>query len=378
MINLSSLVNLQRLTLNRGRLLDSAFQGLSSLVYIELIECDFENFKSSESFDYVPNLEKLTIIDCKNLLELNLNECSRLKAENLKLYGSFEELKSLKHESLETLSLNLSKDKSFDGKFISGLPKLKTLNLNYYSGSGNENKVVNCVNLNYDFVSSLESLFLKSFSFSSSDILYLPESCNLKILTIAHCRTECKINHADLFKRLRKLEELEIVGFISFLNGIPFNELENLTALYLRANKLTEIDPDWLSHMPNLKILDLYKNQINRVKKEMFTHLKNLTCLNLSDNELSQLDDDVFVELKNLEKLDISSNQSIRELKPQAFAGLDKLIYLNISSLNSDFRLDLDLFQALPSLKTVILGRRLNGMQSELSQKYGSNIIFNF
>ena len=130
--------------------------------------------------------------------------------------------------------------------------------------------------------------------------------------------------------------------------------------------------------MHNLKRLGLKYNGIGQLTKKMFCNLTNLTYLDLSHNKLNQLDGDVFSHLGNLEKLNISHNRDLQELKPQTFVGLDKLIELDISCLNSDFKLDLDLFQALPSLNTIHLGKNLKKMNSELLQKYGSNITFTF
>lgn len=200
----------------------------------------------------------------------------------------------------------------------------------------------------------------------------------MKKLALSFCTTQCKINHADLFKQLGQLEKLAIISFSDFFKEIPltvFDDLENLTSLSLISNNIT---PEWFSHMPKLKSLGLSLNKINRLSKEMFIHLKNLTSFSINGFQLIQFDDGVFSHLKDLENLDISNNINLRELKPRVFAGLDKLKNRDIRKLNDELQLNVDLFHFLPCLKDVSLDERFVTMQPDLSKKYGSKIKFTF
>lgn len=86
----------------------------------------------------------------------------------------------------------------------------------------------------------------------------------------------------------------------------------------------------------------------------------------------------IYSYLKKLKYLDVSSNYHIRELKAEVFDGLDKLEVLYIKRLNDNFKLDVGLFQALPSLNKVIMDKRFLEMKPELSKIYGSGIEFVF
>ena len=300
--SLSSFVNLERITLNRASLFDTSFQGLFRLESLELIECDFENFKSA-SFCYLPNLKKLIIGEPKNFYNGSLSS----KLQPFSLEGSRRSFfESLKHDNLEKLDLKFAADFDyFDGKSLSGLPKLKSLKL---ASTSTELCKIKSFNLNYDSLSRLELLSLARFHFSSFDTFILPELSNLKVFALLCCKTESKINHADLFKRLRHLETLVIVDFDDFFTDIPstvFDGLENLTRLEIPMNKLTNINPEWFSFLKNLSILSLSACQLNQLSDVgAFIHLKNLEYLKIfKKNDQLALEPDVFNELKKLKKV---------------------------------------------------------------------------
>ena len=366
---MSSLVNLERLILRRASLFDTSFQGLFRLESIKLVDCDFKNFKS-QSFRHVPNLEQLEFTKPRNFNDRDLSVLRKLNC--LRLFGSWEHFESLKHDTLEKLELWFEDVDIFDAKIISGLSNLKFLTLDSIS---DDPRVIKFINFNYDFLSCLESLELKNLRFSSFDIFSFSKLCNLKKLTLARCLAENKIIRDDFFKGLGQLENLIIMGFDHIF---VFDDRENLTHLVLEDNGLNDINSEWFSHIHKLKSLDLSRNMIDQLTKEMFCHLENLKSLDLSQNKLSQLDDGIFAHLENLENLNISCNYEIRELKPKVFDGLEKLIDLDISRLNKDFQLNVDLFQALPNLTSVRIDKRFEAIESELSQKYGSKIRFNF
>lgn len=368
---MSTFVNLEYLTLENVHVADSTFKGLTHLKHLKLIECDFENFKS-ELYRSVPNLNGLFISNPRHL-NINLNELYNLKWLKLSYVSNLcEHLSTLKHDNLEILDINFVYVDNFDAKCISDFSSLKSLRFSFHYN-------LKSINLNYDFLSCLESLYLECCYFPSKEISF-SKLCNLKMLNLTISYLECM--NSNILTGLSKLEKLEFSvskndSFIEIPSNF-FDDLENLSSLTIHFKNLANINSQWFSKMPNLKSLNLNDNVINQVTKENFAYLKNLSSLSLSYNRLDHLDDGVFSYLKNLENLSITSNCRIKELRPQIFDGLDKLINIDMRDLNRRFQLDVDLFQVMPSLKRASLDERFKGMLPVLTQKYGYNITFYF
>lgn len=356
--NMFKFVNLECLNLERVSLSDSSFKGLTRLQRLELIECDFENFKC-KSFRNVPNLEILFIKKPFYFnLDANFQELSKLKWLNISNFSNL----SLKHDNVEILEIELENNQNFEYSNVNFLPKLKALRLSSKSG------IPQSINLNNDYFSCLESLFLDTLKISTLRIssMYLS---NLKYLSFININIDSD-GFCDILKGYRQLEKLEIVSFGNFFNKIPydfFDDLENLTHFNLRLNRLIDINPKWFSHMPKLRNLELGFNQIGIVSKEFFCHLKNLTSLSLICTEIYQLEENFlsnfFNYLKNLEYLEIFfNNKSRQKLTPKVFNGLKKLKNLKIKYLKNDgnFQLDIDMVKALskklPNLNNVCVG----------------------
>ena len=302
-------------------------------------------------------------------------------------FNNLSEHVCLQNENVEVLDIELVDNQHYDHANVYRLPKLKCLRLTSKL-YGCKSNLIDCkIDFSYEYFltsySTLDSLFFDTLKLSSLRIssLYF---CNLKKLYFRNMDIY-KVDGFDVnfLKGFRHLEILSIENFSNFckeISSIVFDDLENLTHLDIRFNGLSdrEINPKWFSHMPKLKRLDLSGNNLFSLSKKMFCHLTNLSFLCLSANQLNQLDDGVFSHLKNLENLDISSNKILRELKPQVLNGLNKLIDLDMSSLNDDFQLDVDLFKDLSSLKRVRLCERFKEMESVLSENYESKIKFDF
>lgn len=214
--------------------------------------------------------------------------------------------------------------------------------------------------------------------FKSESFRYVP---NLEGLIITRPKKYSNIK----FQELGKLKWLHLDELPDYLKYFNFEirtdfilELANLTYLKIKFYIFTSIIPEWFSRIPKLKLLDLSESQNIQLTKESFSYLRNLKSLCLRYSRISQFDNGVFSYLENLENLDFSKNY-IRQLKPEVFDGLNKLRMLYMSGLHENFQLDLNLFQVLPSLKTVFLGKLLKEtMEADLSDKYVSNIKFNF
>lgn len=76
--SLASFSNLRRLILNGMHLLDYSLQGLSRLDYLELVDCDFENFKN-KSFRHAANVESLFIHRPIDIEHISLREITKLQ-----------------------------------------------------------------------------------------------------------------------------------------------------------------------------------------------------------------------------------------------------------------------------------------------------------
>ena len=128
----------------------------------------------------MPNLKKLLISKPKNK-NLNLKELSKLLYIKLIGFSHFSDKLSLKHDNLEILDIHLNvygdKESVFDSKCISGLTNLKALKLS-------STCKVKSIDLNYDFLSSLESLALHLYHIFPPNQILLSKLCNLKTLNL--------------------------------------------------------------------------------------------------------------------------------------------------------------------------------------------------
>ncbi len=105
-----------------------------------------------------------------------------------------------------------------------------------------------------------------------------------------------------------------------------FENLRNLTKLYLAGNNLTNI-PESICKLTTLNYLTLNDNQLAVIPQNI-ANLSNLVYLNLRNNHLLNIPNEVC-ELSNLFLLDVFNNQV--ETIPVNIGNLLKLIVLNLS-----------------------------------------------
>ncbi|XP_066246591.1 leucine-rich repeat-containing protein 70-like [Euwallacea similis] len=128
-------------------------------------------------------------------------------------------------------------------------------------------------------------------------------------------------------------------------NNISFLELQESQILTLRKFAF--------SSFFLLKLLNLRGNRIDYLEPKCFAGLKRLVHLDLSSNFLKILTNNIFSELGNLDILNLNRNQ-IFYAQPYAFAGLMNLKYLYLNH-NDLKKLEDRMFSHLSNLKILYI-----------------------
>ncbi len=263
--------------------------------------------------------------------------------------------------------------------FVQSLPKLKSLELASYEGTGVfwtpvdiddisyltslkhlENLVFGGQKL-YDISPLAQLISLKSLEFTAkniSDFSVLKHLKNLRSLQIGYANIPsldfinklpvlqelrmdvCEFNPEmmylprdlrSLFIRCNQLNNIDFVERIQNLNSLDcsFNNISDisglsnltqLTAFRAAVNKISNIS--CLSNLKGLIHLNLGMNQISTI--EHLTDLTNLRFLNLQDNNISNIS--MLSQLKNLSTLVLSGNpisqwqvDQLREILPNCW-----------------------------------------------------------
>jgi len=99
---------------------------------------------------------------------------------------------------------------------------------------------------------------------------------------------------------------------LSYLSKPPPSDLlinlPDLLVLYLKAVKMTKIEPGFFRSNRNLIRLDLSFNDIERLEDDSFLGLHHLTELDLEYNQLSVVNPAAFTRLPYLKKLNLNGN----------------------------------------------------------------------
>ncbi|KAK1417275.1 hypothetical protein QVD17_26401 [Tagetes erecta] len=271
---------------------------------LKFLDLSYSKLTKTPDFNQIPNLERLNLGCCFNLLEVHTSIGVLQRLVYLSLFGC----SNLKHlpESLGNLvclaELNVSHC------MIEELPRT----------IGN---LCNLVQLNLTYCENLKSL--------PNTISRL---CCLETLDLHHCS-----NLKELPENLDGLERLEYL--IASSSGVRHL-------------------PDAISRLKCLKTLDLHHClrietplNLNAVYSEIGIR-QNLAYLNLSCCiQLKEFPESIG-DLKNLSKLDLSHN-TIQEL-PSSIGNLTKLIHLNLTYCKNLERLPITIVR-LKDLKTLQL-----------------------
>uniref|UniRef100_A0A1I8Q8V1 LRRCT domain-containing protein n=1 Tax=Stomoxys calcitrans TaxID=35570 RepID=A0A1I8Q8V1_STOCA len=150
-----------------------------------------------------------------------------------------------------------------------------------------------------------------------------------------------------------------------------FTALAGLQELVIRNSALRRIPKDLLEHAPHLKRLLMHNCGLNILTSRDFDSSQGLKVLNLQQNSIFTLTENVFRALRQtLEELYLRHN-AIRILHYRAFAGLQKLKYLdaNHNGINS---LTAGMFDELINLEYMDLS--YNQIEMIGSGTFGKNL----
>ena len=117
---------------------------------------------------------------------------------------------------------------------------------------------------------------------------------------------------------------------ISKIEENAFNNLPNLTYLWLNNNDISKIAEKAFNNLPKLYGLHLGSNDISKIEKNAFNNLPSLTYLVLNNNHISKIEENAFNNLPNLTFLYLINN-TISFVSGKAFANLKQLQELNFT-----------------------------------------------
>ncbi|XP_070580942.1 toll-like receptor 3 [Ptychodera flava] len=262
------------------------------------------NVSASFKGDLSDLVRKLsTPLKGKSIYQLILRNLN-LQGIDAGMFAGFES-EELGHLDLSFNNITTLIDKS---SFV-GLDKLRYLvldnnNLHHFDGGALvELKSLHSLSLNDNALSvlarntfsSISSLPLKYLYIRNNKITSIePGACtglaNLLNLNLYNNQIHQRLS-ADNFEGLRGLERLDLGHNKASLNAKAFDNLKNLTHLYLNLNGMTSINvrPSPFRRLTSLKTLDLSNNNMNSLAEDTLANLFLLETLYLQHNNLAGL-----------------------------------------------------------------------------------------
>ncbi|KAM9451524.1 uncharacterized protein Hap1MRO34_021817 [Clarias gariepinus] len=356
---LDGLVNLQVLRLD-GNLIESideyAFNTLRSLTILNLTENNLRQIANVRPVLLSPNLEEL-LIGSNKFDVFNSYDLSRKTLSLKKIDLSYNPL--TKFQITENIFPNLDyldlshcgrngtmlwniTDKAF-------LNSVKALNL---TGVHMPEEDLTAVLQNITWA-SLFKLRLSELKWIKPETL-LQSGClpGLKVLCMQRNRIS-KLT-AYMLDPCSNLTELDFGdNEISTISAPIFEGLTQLKKIYLKVNKLTEVNNSF-RNLLMLEYLDLSRNRISDLTCTDFANLTQLNTLYLYSNKISKLFKCVFKDLNNLEILKMGTNKLLK-IDIAFKQGLPSLKYLQVT-YNKLSTIRKESFKSLSSLRTLDLG----------------------
>ena len=286
--NLSSLRNLEYLSITNGSVNHETFIGLNKLISLKLNRCDVFG---CHDFDILFNLSNLEILEINKLyFPVNLDGLENLAVLSLSDIKDFDYIKHLS-DNLRGLKLRFSGVESNTMEFFKRYSFPNLTHLLLLDG------------FNPDWLNSLSNLvklrirIRRNFKINlKGDFSKLK---NLRYLDISRNRFYFEPN---AFLGLDSLETIIIKRSllnhkkVTLKKGV-FNGLSSLKTLDLTSNNIKFIDPEVFIHTPMLNHLKI--GGINcKLNENTFSHLKNLKTIEMAKSDLNQIDSNVLETLR--------------------------------------------------------------------------------
>ncbi|CAF0855187.1 unnamed protein product [Brachionus calyciflorus] len=316
----------------------------------EIFKTDIDNQKvvkyvrKEDIIKYHDNLfNKVNTIFEKNLNGLENTEEDKLNLDKNRI---FDELQKVRDENLREENIG----KRFKYCFVFDKILSKTINLiiaNYDHDFVNFEPCVNYISSLDENDNKFEHILDKIFSRHNDDIL--PNEQNLILLRFLKQISTEEVKAYILLK-------LAECNLIIDLNNTESNELGCLRIKNTKS--INGLDLDFIDQYINIKKMQsayISMEYFHRIPKEIFRKLSNLKNLSI-DNFNSYLDANDFEYLKSLEYF--HSWKNIQEIRPNAFNGLNNLVYLNLKNCDLSY-LEEDCFNGLVNLKYLNLESNL-------------------
>ena len=266
------------------------------------------------------------------------------------------------YEDLKSLDLSNNQLKDLSQESFNCLANLEVLNISF-------NSLENLSSVIFSNLSNLNTLDLSNNQISRFQILTLT---NLKFLKLDYNKLQ-SINRGT-FKNLINLRHLDVSSnHIARIQENSFENLKNLTVLYIQNNNLKYLSIDLFKGLLNLVVFNSSNNQITQLLDDTFDFSINIEELNLSNNKLVLLNPGTFKSLTRLRHLDLSNNQLSR-LPNDLFSSLNSLEKLLIS-YNNLTTLRNNTFKNLTNLQHLDLSfNRIFQLQKSTFQKHLANL----
>ena len=322
---------LKKLTINTARRYHSSPDATAPSTYSLAIGIDaFVGMPSLTHLDFSGNA--MRSIPPSELCHLTALEVLDLSENQL---GSLDDLGLTSSHCLPNLkSLDISKNEVTS--VSSDLFKLVLPKLNHLDISGNFIRHLHETN----HIRKKSGCTLKTINLSNNQISGVPDTffhgCGEHLATLKLANNSLSTLEETIFSGLSSMKMLDLSGnrlTSTHISKRLFQDLEQLTELYLDHNDLSnfeESDEVFVPMAGTLTVLKLNHNNIKVISNRTFLSLNNLLELNLSHNQITSLDEPSFSGLESLKHLSLGHNQ-IETIHEQSFQHCDKLLVLDLS-----------------------------------------------